>query len=73
MKFLLTIIIIIFLAGFFFSNLLPWMMRSWLKRMHKKFETKPDADKRSKGSVRQKKRMSETVGEYVDFEEINEA
>jgi len=81
MKFLLTILII-FLMGFIFSRTLPWLLRLWFKRIQKRYGMDPNAHTgrppRPPGSVEvntggQKKRIDKSAGEYVEFEEINEA
>jgi len=64
MEFILTFVILIFLAGFIFSRIIPFVMRLWIKRMQKKYNVKERPTK-------QKKRIDTSVGEYVHFEEID--
>jgi len=63
MEFLLTFVVTIFLAGFILSRLLPWLIRFWLKRVQKRYHMEHS-------SSLPKKRIDQSEGDYIDFEEI---
>ncbi|MCL2727210.1 MAG: hypothetical protein FWD56_02355 [Bacteroidales bacterium] len=73
MRIFLTIILIILLLGYFFPRFFLWLVRSRVKKMQKQYDPKPGTKREGRGVSQHKKRMNETIGEYVDFEEIKEA
>jgi uncharacterized membrane protein YciS (DUF1049 family) len=59
MEFVLTLLVVIFFAGFVFSRIIPWLLRFWLKKEQKKATR-----------FTQKKRIDQSCGDYIDYEEI---
>ena len=60
--------------GFIFSRLLPWLLRWWLRKVQKRFDTGSGAqspkDHVKPNSASKRKRIDPAEGHYVDFEEI---
>lgn len=81
MTFLLIFIIFLFLAGFLMPRLLPLLVRLWMKKMQKRYGMDSGGasphDMRPPGSTHvhkghQEKRIDQSTGEYIDFEEVKE-
>jgi len=62
MKFLLTLIVIILCLRFAITQLFPWLVRVWVKSVQKKMHVN--------NTPKQKKRIDQSEGDYIDFEEI---
>ena len=80
MKFLLIFILIVFLMGYILPRIFPWLIRSWFKRMQKRYGINSNSGRNRtqgpSGSVHvqadpKKKHIDKQAGEYVDFEEID--
>ena len=64
MKVLLTFLLIVFLSGWILFRVFPRLLQWWIKSSQKQYHREARAPK-------PKKRIDKSVGEYVDFEEID--
>jgi hypothetical protein len=74
---LLIIIIIYYLAKFFARYVLPLIARYFIKRTVNKFNEAQQPKQKKTGEIHveskpENKQVSDNMGEYVDYEEINE-
>ena len=76
LKALLLILIIFYSIRFITRLLLPFLFRTMLKRASKNMRSneskKREGEVSIKNSSKQKKQSNSSVGEYVDYEEIDE-
>ncbi|MDR2813279.1 MAG: DUF4834 family protein [Prevotellaceae bacterium] len=78
MEALVTVLLIIFIAGFFLRHFGKYLLRFFLWRMAKRFGANSNAfdqNRRSRKAARQEQPAPEqiipnNVGEYVDYEEV---
>jgi hypothetical protein len=76
LKALLLILIIFYSVRFLSRLLLPFLFKTMVKKAHSKM--RPNEPKKREGEVsidktsKQKKQSNSSVGEYVDFEEIDD-
>jgi hypothetical protein len=74
--FILIIILISLLIRYFLPYLLPRLFTYWIKKQQKGFEKQRNASAAGKSNLRydatsNKSNIPGNVGEYVDFEEID--
>jgi len=74
---LLIIIIIYYLAKLFARYVLPLIARYFIKRTVNKFNQAQQPRQKKEGEINveskpEKKQVSDEMGEYVDYEDINE-
>ena len=81
MKFILIILLIIFITPYLVRLMAPFLMRLFFKRMQKNMEQQmnPGGNQSTVDDINQKpsssskpKESKEKLGDYVDFEEIKE-
>lgn len=74
---LLIIVIIYYLAKLFARYILPYVARYFIRRTANKFNAAQQPKKRKSGEIHvesqpDNKKVSDKMGEYIDYEEINE-
>ena len=83
MEFILTVILVFFIISFlgklFFRYVLPWWLARFVKKQQKKYERQFYNEEKINGEEKIRYKNSDIegsvnpdVGEYVDFEEIDD-
>lgn len=83
MKFILSFFFFLFLFGYIFRLLAPYLMKWWIRKLQKKFtqqngtysQQQQRAKKEGQVSVEQsdnlkEKKVDKDVGDYVDYEDV---